>query len=150
VILREPTFSVDTDPGIFRVATVMAYGWAAMLVVIRIPVGFETDFASIPRPLRILFQVNGKHRLSALLHDWLYRCGGHLDVDQAFHEEAAIALVGKKHIIYTRKDADLLFYTDMRAAGVGRLKAWSMYPGVRAFGWMFWNKCKQGEAHGHE
>lgn len=39
-----------------------------------VPVGFQTDLASIPRALRNLpaFDPNGKSRRAAVGHDWLY------------------------------------------------------------------------------
>ena len=40
-------------------------------------VGFVTDLASIPRPLRWLINPNGKSRRAAVLHDFLYT-GQHL------------------------------------------------------------------------
>ena len=154
MILKEPAFTVDRKhAGEFRLASSMMYGWALMLCVVHIPVGFETDFASIPRFLRFVFSVNGKHRLSAVLHDFLYRSGGVIRVDASFIDGVVAATVETVEVRYTRKDADDEFYRDMLAAGVGRLQAYSMYQGVRAFGWLFWNKCqkcKHGNQHSHE
>jgi hypothetical protein len=42
--------------------------------VIRIPAGFETDFASIPRPLWIILPpYDAEYGKAAVVHDWLWQ-----------------------------------------------------------------------------
>ncbi|MNC39249.1 hypothetical protein D3C75_878980 [compost metagenome] len=82
-----------------------------------VPRGFVTDLASIPRLLRPALDQNGASRRPAVLHDALY-C--------------------RKST--TRQQADDLFYEALRAEGVGHLTALLMYAGVRAGGWLYWNK----------
>src|SRR5690348_10982093 len=41
--------------------------------VIRVPVGFVTDYASVPRGLWNLFPPNGRYAPAAVVHDYLYR-----------------------------------------------------------------------------
>lgn len=36
-----------------------------------VPAGFVTDLASIPRIFRSIFPQNGRHRLAAIVHDYL-------------------------------------------------------------------------------
>lgn len=86
-----------------------------------VPKGFVCDLASIPRILRPLFSVNGKHREAAILHDWLYYKRGRV----AFRS-------------FTREQCDEIFYQEMRARQVGQLKARIMWAGVRVGGWFFW------------
>lgn len=77
----------------------------------RVPAGFVTDFASVPRlPLAFLLFGNVGHR-GAVLHDWLYRSAG-----------------------VPRADADAVFREVLKAEGVGAMRAGLMYAGVRAFG----------------
>ena len=38
---------------------------------VQVPTGFSTDFASIPRLLQNVIQVNGRHRSAAVIHDYL-------------------------------------------------------------------------------
>ena len=59
-------------------------------------------------------------RRPAVLHDWLYclKTG-------------------------SRADADQLFLEALKAEGVGWAARWSMYTGVRAGGWVYWNR-RQG------
>ena len=82
-----------------------------------IPAGFITDLASIPALLRPLYSQNDASRKAAVLHDSRY-CLKHGD----------------------RKDADELFLEALERSGVGFLRRWSMYAGVRAGGWIYWNK----------
>lgn len=44
--------------------------WPNKIIV---PAGFVTDLASIPRIFRSLIPQNGKHRLAAIVHDYLCR-----------------------------------------------------------------------------
>ena len=91
--------------------------------IFEIPKGFVCDLASVPRLLRFLYSVNGDHRESAILHDFLYDREGLID-DESF----------------TREQCDDLFYEAMINSGVSEWKAWSMWAGVRIGGWVAWNK----------
>ena len=81
-----------------------------------VPAGFITDLASIPAILRPLFNPNDAGRKAAVLHDSRYciKSG-------------------------TRKEADDLFLEALARCGVGFARRWSMYLGVRAGGWAYWN-----------
>jgi len=76
-----------------------------------VPVGFTTDFASIPKWLRWLIPPTGLYGKAAVLHDWLYRTG-----------------------IVSRRRADFIFLRAMRVLGVPKWKRRAMYRAVRAFG----------------
>ena len=82
-----------------------------------VPMGFGTDFASVPRAFWSVFPPYGKHTKSAVLHDWLY-------VTQPV----------------SRKDADGLFRRTMREAGVSRWRRYTMWAAVRAAGWVYWRR----------
>lgn len=87
-------------------------GWS---VPITVPAGFVTDLASIPALLRPVFDRNDASRQPAVLHDWLY-CEQPCDRDLV----------------------DSLFLEALERAGVGFLRRWAMYAGVRAAGWLYW------------
>jgi hypothetical protein len=108
------------ENGKWRLVDTLDYGTADGFLI-RIPKGFKTDLASIPRLLRPLFQVNGNHRQAAVLHDYLYAKKGRL-------------LVIKK----TRAECDLMFFKAMLQSGVPVWKARLMYFGVRVGGWASW------------
>lgn len=87
---------------------------------IAVPKGFITDLASIPAALRMIFNPNGESRKAAVLHDWLY-CSR----------------------IYPRMEADAIFREALLVCGVSAPVAWAMWAGVRAGGWLYYNRRKQ-------
>lgn len=118
-------FKTDLDaralidrPGYWLVIAPLVWDDGARKVTV--PAMFETDLASIPAPFRSIFNVNGKSRRAAVLHDWLYagQC-------------------------VTRAEADRIFLDAMAADGVLWTKRWSMYSAVRAFGWMHYKRCAE-------
>ncbi|MGH8083501.1 MAG: DUF1353 domain-containing protein [Lysobacter sp.] len=58
-------------------ALVKSIGWSPnpgqeTLPPVRVPVGFVTDFASIPRPFWSLIPRDGQYTFAAIIHDFLY------------------------------------------------------------------------------
>lgn len=90
-----------------------------------VPAGFETDFASVPRPLVWFLPRTGLWTLAAILHDWLWR------------EDCPRGRCSWRH-------ADRLFREAMQDLGVPLLRRWVMWSAVRlaAFGrgrhWRDW------------
>lgn len=84
----------------------------------RVPVGFKTDLASIPRLARVLIPINGKHRSAAVLHDFFYELKGKV-----------------KGRVVSRAEADNLFLEAMESEGVSYWKRYTMYWAVRAAFW---------------
>ncbi len=93
---------------------------------VRVPVGFITDFASIPKAFWSIIPPYGKYTKAAVLHDYIYKYHGFVSGDQ--------------FISYTRKEADQIFLKAMEVLGVGRVKRWTMYTAVRWFGRKAWDK----------
>lgn len=81
-------------------------------VKVEVPLGFVTDFASIPSFFHFIVQPFGRHAPAAVLHDYLY------------------ALGQKK----ARHLADRLFLNAMKDAGVPALRRSLMFRMVRLFG----------------
>lgn len=77
-----------------------------------VPVGFETDFASVPRGLWNLFPPDGSYTPAAVLHDWLYR-------------ETSLP----------RSLCDALFLEAMKACGTKVIARRIIWAAVRLFGW---------------
>ena len=77
-----------------------------------VPAGFETDLASVPRPVTWLVPRSGRYTLAAVLHDWLCE-------------------VGIRTGVVTSRQADGIFRRVMREAGVPVLLRWIMWTGVR-------------------
>ena len=85
--------------------------------LIKVPAGFITDFASVPRiPLTYMLFGNIGHR-AAVVHDYIYSTG-----------------------IFPREYADDVFKALLQAEGVGTVRSNVMYAGVRAFGSQFYNE----------
>lgn len=87
---------------------------------VRVPKGFETDFASVPRAVWWLFPPDGQYAQSAVTHDYLYQ----MRKDLTFK--------GPKR---SRKECDQIFLEAMETLGVNAFTRNSMYAAVRGFGW---------------
>lgn len=96
--------------------------------VLVIPKGFESDGASVPRIFwRIVFPPGDEAALpGAIVHDYLYRCCG----------KAAGST-------WSRSEADDLFLSLMLENGVGLIRAWTAWAGVRIFGGSSWKAVEQ-------
>lgn len=77
-----------------------------------VPVGFVTDFASVPRWLMSLVPPIGKWTRAAVLHDWL--CTEGIDLG-----------------VVTSRDADGIFRRVLREEDVGPTLRWLMWTAVR-------------------
>jgi hypothetical protein len=80
-----------------------------------VPIGFMTDFASIPRPLWIILPRWGKYGNAAVIHDYCYW-------DQS----------------RSRLESDTIFREAMGILEVPKWKIRAMYYSVRLFGWLAW------------
>lgn len=77
-----------------------------------VPLGFTTDFASVPRLPGAYWLAGGKATKAAVVHDYLYR-----------------------NKLCPRSTADKVFYEAMQATGQARWRRSLMWAGVRLFGW---------------
>lgn len=77
-----------------------------------VPAGYDSDFASVPRLLWILFPQSGRWDPAAVVHDWLIT--DHLTA---------------RHITSPRVDAE--FREALKACGVRFVSRWLMWAGVR-------------------
>ena len=92
--------------------------------ILDIPKGFVTDFASVPRIMWPIISPWGKHKVAAVVHDYLYRQHT-LDLD--LNE-------------ISRKQCDRVFRLLMKRSGVAWWKRTLMYTAVRLFGGKSWKK----------
>lgn len=126
---------------------------------IKVPMGFRTDFASIPRLIKFWLNPVGKVRPAALVHDFLYNKRGILgkgDIDPQYTPHQVYGLLrgklGEKHlnevsfnswkeeIRLTQKGSDLILLRIMEHINYSWIKRKAVYGGVRLGGWVFWNK----------
>lgn len=83
--------------------------------VIEVVEGFQTDFASVPRPLWPIVARWGRHGKAAIVHDWCYW-------DQS----------------YTKERSDEIFREAMGVLGVSGWRKFLIYQAVRWFGGGSW------------
>ena len=86
---------------------------------IRVPKGFITDFASIPRVFWTILPPDGKYTQAAVLHDFLYYKKGKLT-----------------NMKLSRKECDGVFLEAMEVLSVSWIKRHTIYRAVRMFGWL--------------
>lgn len=115
LIIREVTGS----PGDWQLEEALVY--RSPLFEIRIPKGFVTDFASVPRFLWALLPPHGKHQRAAVVHDYLYRTNGG----------------------WSRRISDTVFLDAMKECRVSWWRRTAMWLGVRIGGAKPW---KAGQA----
>lgn len=87
---------------------------------VKVPAGFVTDLASIPRGLWNIFPKVGKQDRASVVHD----CG---------YSGSLIDALGNP-ILLKKEQIDFLFYEGMQADGVGKVSAWLMWRAVKLFG----------------
>jgi hypothetical protein len=95
--------------------------------IVRVPVGFVTDFASIPRVLWALLPPTGPYGKAAVIHDMLYQ-----------HPECLTPRV-------TREQADYTLCEGMVALCVKPSTLRAIYWGVRAGGGLTWDRYRRQE-----
>lgn len=83
---------------------------------VRVPKGFRTDFASVPRLPVVYWWLGGMADEAAIVHDWLYSSQ-----------------------IYSREVADAILKEAVIAMGYGDKAACAMWLAVRAAGGIAWN-----------
>jgi hypothetical protein len=79
-----------------------------------VPPGYLTDFASVPRLLWPVVPPYGTYTDAAIVHDWLITDG-----------------LGKGAVDITPAEVDAEFRRAMGALGVGAVRRWVMWAGVR-------------------
>lgn len=87
--------------------------------LVRVPAGFLSDGASIPRAFWSFASPIGRHAQAAILHDYL--C-----------ETLTILVDGTPEKI-TRKEADVIFKESLLVLGVSKTKAQIMYAAVSGY-----------------
>ena len=103
---------------------VVVKGFTAMWVLpggsvfVRVPKGFTTDLASIPRAFTWLIPKLGRHVVPAIVHDYCYE---------------------KQSVWMDRKKSDALLLDGMIETGTPRWKRNLMAWAVRQFGGPIWN-----------
>ena len=88
--------------------------------VITVPVGFVTDFASIPRILWSILPPWGRYGKATVVHDYLYSKDG-------------VYMDGTQAMKVTHKQADAIFLEAMTVLNVGKFVRTAMYLALRIY-----------------
>jgi hypothetical protein len=105
---------------------------------IDVPVGFMTDFASVPRLLWAVIPKWGMYGNAAVIHDFCYW-------------QQHILIKKTKNItteFITRRRADQIFLEGMKVLHVPWYYAYPMFWAVRAFGWWPWKANRRAKRDG--
>ena len=103
------------EEGIWQLEEPLKYSSRLLNLIVEAPMGFKTDFSSVPRvPIAYTFFGDRAHRES-VIHDWLYSTGS-----------------------VSRRMADKVFLEAMKARKKPWWTRWSMFAGVRLGGWKAW------------
>lgn len=113
-----------------------------------VPIGFVTDFASIPRFLWSIYPPTGRYQRAAVLHDWLYvshyanRSAYFYSEEYKLHEHPSTYKTRRVNLSkapFDERDAcDRLFLQAMKESGVSRRTRYSLYYAVRLFAGPLW------------
>tara|TARA_B100001750_G_C14984461_1_gene339378 strand:- start:96 stop:500 length:405 start_codon:yes stop_codon:yes gene_type:complete len=114
---------VESKQGDFELVSKFTYTYKDGLCI-EVPIGFVSNFASVPQCLQGIIQPFGDHEKAAVVHDYLYST--------------------ECTIFMTRKKADVIFLHMMKELGVSYVKRTFMYRAVRLFGKSFWRHNKPG------
>lgn len=107
--------------------------WLNAVEYVDVPLNFVTDFASIPRLLRVLWpSPGGLWDLPAVVHDKVYQDGFVRNV-----------WGGKRPI--NRLEGDQMFRDGMEIQQVRETAEASLYRGVRLGGWWAWRKHRKAD-----
>jgi len=111
---------------------------------ITVPIGFVTDFASVPRGLWNLFPPTGKYGKAAVIHDFLYQNGGITweYMIQPNDKSRPPRLITRRRQP-TREEADRILFEAMATLKVHPVMKRLVYWGVRLGGHWAW-------ARGHD
>ncbi len=105
------------------------------VIGIEIPKGFKFDLSTIPRFLWSFIAPFELSIIAPLVHDFLYVNKGNLKVNE---QNMLVVSKDSQTVKVSRLEADSIFLYHMKQEGVGFVKRWIAYIGVRLFGGIFW------------
>jgi hypothetical protein len=120
-IIGSPHLEVRKDGVTFEV--VRGFDVIVWGMVIKIPAGWVTDFASVPRFFWRVLPPMGRYSLAAIAHDYLYWSG-----------------------MVPKDEADNIFLELMKHLGVSAWKRNTMYQAVKLFGKSAWDGHRKNDA----
>lgn len=117
----DPLNTTEITDSVFAIADHPFRYQSDLAGLITVPVGFYTDFASVPRFMPLAYACLGDTAHEpAVIHDWLYYSA-----------------------IVPRGTADRVLLEAMEAWGMPAWRYWPIYYGVRVGGWMAWDEHRR-------
>lgn len=111
----------DEGRGTWKLLSPLGYQSDLLGVILTVPIGFVTDFASVPRvPIAFWFFAD-RGNSAATLHDWLYTTDSSLT-----------------HPVKDRETADAILKEAAMAQGCPSWVAYALWAGVRIGGESHW------------
>jgi hypothetical protein len=107
------------------------------VVGIKIPKGFQFDLSTIPRFLWSIIAPFELSIIAPLVHDFIYVNKGNLTINES---NIVIKSNVEDSFNMSRLEADSIFLDHMKLEGIGFIKRWFAYLGVRIFGGIFWKE----------
>ena len=124
-VQQSPTLQPFSDVEYWIVRGPLIYEIGNTGEKITVPVGFVTDFASVPPKLRPIFPKIGKYLFAAIVHDYLYW-----------------------NQVCSKDEADEIFFLAMKESGVGGFTRHAFFQAVDKAGMSSWDKNKQNKKDG--
>lgn len=121
--ISPPVLTPRGDGRTWRVDAPLIYVTAAGAPV-RVPVGFISDLASVPRIFWSVLPPFGRYTAAAVLHDWMYRT----------HH-------------FRRAMCDAIFLESMTSERVATWQRITLYLAVRLCGWIAWRDERRWKKH---
>lgn len=109
----------DTDDGKWIVTKALIYQSDVAKITVVVPVGFQTDLASVPRLPVVYLLAGGTSNEAAVVHDWLYSSR-----------------------MVDRATADAVLREASQVSGVPAWRRWMIWAGVRIGGGSHYNPPK--------
>lgn len=101
---------------------------------VRVGAGFITDFASIPRLLKLRWpSPGGSWDKPAVIHDCLYK------------ERKVYNGINGTYRMVEREEADRIFNEAMKVTDTLVTSRWCIYRGVRLGGWLPWRRYRKAD-----
>ncbi len=102
--------------------------------IVTVPIGFITDFATIPRPIRKILPPTGNYGAAAVLHDWLF-------ANQLAYDE-----IHNKIVSIDMDFANRVFLEAMQELDVAKWKQKTLITSVDKFGKYWWKNREENKS----
>ena len=87
--------------------------------LIKVPKGFVTDYASIPKLLRGIVLLYGKHSGASVVHDWLYSSNCNLGLSREKSDKIFLEILKEEKVSFLLR---ILMYFAVRKFGKSRFR----------------------------